>query len=65
MKNKNINFCNEFFPENEGYIYKNNNDKLLIVSECNHCVFKKSTKCKDNISKKSLNKFNNFKNDFL
>ncbi len=46
MKNNNLHFCNEFYPEHEGYTYKHSEDNLKQYSECRHCIFKNSAKCK-------------------
>ncbi len=37
-------FCNEFYPQNENYVF-NPSPSMSNYAECRHCVHKNSAKC--------------------
>ncbi len=49
MNKSNGTFCNEFHPLNDSYIYDPTATATNNFSECRHCIFKNSHKCKESI----------------
>ncbi len=47
MNKSNGLFCNEFHPVNDSYMFDPNETATNNFSECRHCIFKNSHKCKN------------------